>query len=1000
MPRPRACRRGRLVTRCDELVGRFDELAELRGLLRGAVAGRGSVAIVGGEAGSGKSALASCLAGEAAAAGAAVTVGRAYDMPFTPMFGLWTDVIADLRALAGGAADAIGAGSSPAWSESGHTGATDRTALVEWIRGAVAAVAADQPLVLVLEDLHWADQDSIQLFRHLTRRIADERVLVVATVDEDQLSRSGPMTRMIRVIEREVEGRHIGLKPIPAEDIRAWVARRYSLPAADTDRLADHVCEMTSGNAFFAVELLRALEGTVLHRTGSGWHLGELGDPGLPRRLRQIVESRFVSLTDLDLDRLAAAALIGPEVDFNLWVHAFAGRLDAGEEAMLRVVESAAAAGIVEPAGDGSSFRFVHALVHKALYERTFPVRRRRMHQLLAEMLASGPNPDFDAIARHLDAADDPAAGTWLVRAGERAESRGALLTAVQRYEAALEPLVRAGASSAEQAEVLLRLGLLRRMDDAAQALDYIERAGRHALAVGDRDLSLRVLAGRGLIRCYAGIVDAGLADLEAGLSALENAARADDVVDDELSPLATRKLVHRGAQVYWLAAAGRLDEAVRLGEEQLRRGSTRVPGGFSASSAAVEWGLGLVDAAAGRVDLARERFASAGRLHQRAGQARLTFISARDELVHVALPYLTDDHAERRRLVDILRRLADKGAAARSFVDAIDNINYPLLHVMALDGRWNDVHRVVSAMEGYGIPLLRHVVGAVLGPIARAQGDVGSAWSLINEAWRDGPTTAPLSVGWYHTLPQQRLAVELALDAGDLDLAAAWLSAHEGFLRQAGIALGAAEARCLRARFELSSGAAARALPHAEAALRIARRPRQPLAQITAHRLLGQLTADADPDGARAHFAAADDLAVACGAAYEQILTMLTAAETLCTVPSAEELDRVQRWCAERGAEPALTRLRRLRDPSVQRKRSYPAGLTPREAEVLSLLATGLSDREIAAELGISPHTVGRHVEKAYRKIGAHRRAEAAAYAVRHGMVSGTGVGRSRPTP
>ncbi|GAY08111.1 helix-turn-helix transcriptional regulator [Pseudonocardia sp. N23] len=975
------------MTAYEELYGRAQDLETLRSLFREAVAGHGGVCLVEGAAGSGKSALVRGLTREAAASGAAVVVGRAYDVAFTSTFGPWAEVVAGLRASPEISAEEATEQVLPAWSRPGSPDVPDQTAFLDWLCFAVTTVAAKRPLVLVVDDLHWADQDSIQLFRHIARQVAGAAVLLIATVDEDQLGHSRPKARMLRAIEREVQAHHLALGPIPARELRHIIGRRYALPDADGDRLAAHVGDMTSGNAFFVVELLRALEGTILRRLDGVWELGDLSDPALPGRLRQVVESRFVAFTDSDLDALAAAALIGPKVDFSLWVRAFADHLGLAEDDMVKVLEAASAAGIVEPEEGGSGFRFCHELVRKALQEHTFPVRRRRLHRLLADVLASRPDPDVDAIARHLAAADDPAYGTWLVRAGERAESRGALLTAVERYEAALDPLVRAGASSADQAEVLLRLALLRRMDDAAQAMDYVERASRFALVAGDHVLSLRVLAGRGLVRCYAGFLDAGLADLDAGLTELETLSCTG--TDDETDRLATRKLVHRGSQVYWLAAAGRIGEAVRL-SEQVRTGTpARVPGGPSASAAGVEWGLGLVDAAAGRVERARVRFAEASRLHKRAGQARLTFISARDELVHVVLPYLTDDRAERRRLEDALRRLADQGAAARSFVDAIDNVTYPLLHVMALDGRWDTVRRVVAAMEGYGIPLLRHVVGAVLGPIAHAQGDTALAWSFVEEAWPQGPETEPLTVGWYHTMPQQQLAVELALDAGDARLALAWLSAHERFLRETGIEQGVAQARCLRSRLDMLTGRPAQARKHAEAALAMASRPRRPLVLVEAHRLLGELTAGDDADRAQEHFAESSALAAACGAPYEEVLTALAAAESLERPLDHTELAYVRQWCTDLAATRALHRLERLTAPADDVAPVYPAGLTSREAEVLGLLATGMSDREIAVALGLSHHTVGRHVEKAYRKTGAHRRAEAAAFALRHGLAT-----------
>ncbi|MFL6054796.1 MAG: helix-turn-helix transcriptional regulator [Actinoallomurus sp.] len=969
------------------LFGREAEQQALRSSLADAFSGRGSLTVIAGEAGAGKTTLAGSLCREAAAEGAIVLIGRCYDVPFTPLYGAWVDLFAGSERVDG---------VLPLPSAFAHHGtletSSNQPALLEEVRSFLVDLSAVHPVVLLFEDLQWADLASCELLRYVAREAAAHRLMIMATISEDALGRAQPLYRLLPALEREAAAERINLPRLRPEDLHQLVTSSYRLRTADVVRLVAYVYEMTRGNALFATELLRALEEQrILQREENTWLLDDLGHVGMPLRLRQVIDNRLLRLPEKSQDLLAAAAVIGPEVPFSLWTSIFGG----DEETMLRVLEEAADAHLVEPTPDGISFRFVHALVHEALYEGIFPVRRRVMHRRVGEALAALPAPDPDAVARHFHSADDDRAGEWLVCAGQRAEGAGAHLTAVERYEAALRPLEASRAPAAERAWVLLSLAVLRRMDDSWRAITYVDMAMRLAQECDDHDLSARVLLGRGLVRCYAGIIEDGIKDLIAGVAAVDSLRPGG--ADQRVRGASVDKLLNWGALVYWLAVAGRSDEARSLADDHLRQAARSVADeGKTAGIAGAYWGLAFVHAMQGRVEEARLASAAAAAAYRKLGQHRLAFIALRDELVHVTLPYHTDDHGERERLATALRRMADQGNAARAFVDAIDNVRYPLLQMMVIEGRWDEVHQVVDAMGEYGIPILRHVVGSVLGPVARAQGDVDLAWRLVRETWPAGPSTEPGNVECYHTLPLQRLAVELSLDDGDLLGARAWLEAHDRWLAWSGFVLGEAEAQCLWARYELARGHPREALPHAEAALERATKPQQPLALLSAHRLLGEMkTAAGRYEEAEPHFEEALSLAEACAAPYERALTLLSWAEHGLASSAATAvpgfLAETRALCEPLKATPALERVARLEDVLAAQQPvviSYPAGLTEREAEVLGLLARGLSDKEIAALLHLSPRTVGRHVEKAYRKVGVHRRAEAAVFAMRHGLL------------
>jgi DNA-binding NarL/FixJ family response regulator len=961
----------------DRLVGRESERGALAERLASVLAGRGSVVVVAGDSGAGKTALVRSLCQDAGEQGATVLVGQCYDVSLPPLYGPWIDLFSGEQ----------GDGAVPcpaAFARLGTQAASVRqTALAEDVRGVLRGSAGHRPVVLVLEDMQWADLASCELLRQVARDAATHQIMIMLTVSEDMLNRSCPLYRLLPAIEREAEATRIVLPPLSPEEIQRLVVGSYRMRSADTVRLAAYLHEMTRGNVLFITELLGALAEQGLIRSDGDWHaLGDLDHTGLPLRLRQVIDNRLAGLSEETRGRLAAAAVVGPDVPFPLWAEVFG----ADEESMLQAAEEAADAGLIEPTSDGAAFRFVHALVHKALYESVFPVRRRVMHRKIAEALAAWPVPDPDSVARHFRDAADDRAGEWLVRAGQRAELAGAQLTAVERYEAALQPLEEAGADPGDRAWVLLGIALLRRMDDSWRALSHVDTAFRLAADAGDPVLSARVLLGRGLVRCYAGIIEDGLADLLVGLDAID-ALSAEPV--HRFRGAVVNTLLNWGSVVYWLSVAGHSGQAATLAEERLRGAVTPSGTGPIAAIAGAYSGLGYVHAMQGRPAEARLAYTRAAAEFRKIDEHRLAFVALRDELVHVILSYFPEDHAERARLAGELRSLGERGTAARAFVDvSVDNVRYPLLQMMVVAGQWDELRQVTGVIGDYGIPVMRHVVAGVLATVCRAQGDAKWAWRLVRETWPAGPATDPNSREPYHTLDQQRLAAQLALDDHDLLGARAWLEAHDRWLARCDFVQGRAAARCLWARYEQARGHHPLAVGNAEEALRLASAPRQPLVLLDAHRLLGELTSDA------AHFDAALELAQACDAPYEQALTLLSRAElSLPGDDPAELADQAATLFETLAARPTLERVHRLRDRLARERPvdiSYPAGLTEREAEVLGLLARGLSDKEIAVALQLSPRTVGRHVEKAYRKVGAHRRAEATVFALRHGLVRG----------
>jgi DNA-binding CsgD family transcriptional regulator len=260
----------------------------------------------------------------------------------------------------------------------------------------------------------------------------------------------------------------------------------------------------------------------------------------------------------------------------------------------------------------------------------------------------------------------------------------------------------------------------------------------------------------------------------------------------------------------------------------------------------------------------------------------------------------------------------------------------------------------------------------------------------LVRETLPAGPRTAPGDT-WFRTgVALQRVAARLALDAEDLAGARAWLEAHDHWHAWSGAVLGLAVGQLGWSAYHRAAGDLDVARAHAEAALACAAEPRQPLALLAAHRTLGELdTAVGQHAAAQEHLDAALSLADACATPYERALALLALAELRAAAGdrrAAETLlAEVRTTSVPLGAAPALARAGALAARLAAAPASYPAGLTTREVEVLRLLVGGASNRAIAATLFLSLHTVERHVANLYAKTGAHGRAAATAFALRH---------------
>ena len=895
----------------EQLAGREREQALLREHLAAALAGRGGLVLVGGEAGVGKTTLAEALCREATARGALVLVGRCYDLAETPPYGPWLEIIARYPAAPG-----LPPLPAAVTDRAALAAVAGQAALFDQVLAWFAAVAAARPLVLLLDDLHWADPASLDLLRTLARTLAGLPLLLLATYRADELTRRHPLYALLPALVREAQATRLDLHPLDEAALEALVAARYALPDADAARLVASLRARAEGNPFYAGELLRTLEeGGILARDGDAWRLGDLAGGRVPPLLRQVIEARVARLGEGARALLAMAAAIGPAVPLDLWA-AVAG---VGEEALLEPVERAAEAGLLTEAADGASVRFAHALIREALYEGTAAIRRRAWHRRAGEALTATPQPDPDAVAYHFRQAGDPRAGEWLVQAGERAQRTYAWVTAAERFEAALPLLPGDPATAGARGWLLLRIGLLRRYSDQGQALAYLEGAIEAAQAAGDGRLAAHAGFACGLVRGYGYEVAACVAAMGTALAALEALPPAEPAARAALraAGLADDLDAFRGTYALWLAIAGACARASALAGAVADRlpATMRVgvlDGAFAPDALSA---LCVAHATLGRPAEARrirrrlEAYRASGDLHQ-------VGVSALTELFQGVLPYQTDDLAARRALAAEAREaLARAGqAGASSWPPRSGDVL-----LLLLEGRWGELRELLIVLDD--LPnrawLFRWGM-AIVGALARAQGDAARVWALVGEVLPGGAATEPGDQRFLSTLPLVQLAAAVALDAGDLGEARAWLDMQDRWLAWSGAILGQSEGRALWAAYHLAAGDPVAALAHAEAALAHASDPRQPLALLAAHRLRGELdTATGDFAAARTHLGESLALADACAAPYERALTLLAQAELRAAEGQPDTaralLAEVRAICEPLGARPTLDRAEAL---------------------------------------------------------------------------------------
>ena len=977
------------------LVGRSAELAELRASLERARAGTPALALLAGEGGIGKSRLAALLADEARHSGWTVAAGRGYPVESGVPYSVFADAFVPLlRDMGAAGLTVLARGTEsqllhlfPALRSLVTRPASDmpanRAELFWTFAELLKAQAARAPLLILLEDLHWADPSSLELLHFVVRQLATEPIMIVGTVNESERDARPEARAAFRSLESLRGVRVHRIEPLSREGTAELVRHAFGVDAAVTREFTTLLYGWTRGNPFFIEETLKALvESGRLRQQDGAWFGWELAELELPRSVRDAIEVRLASLGAAARDVAELVAVIGTRAAYST-IRSASG---LGDDALVDALEQLRQQNVLAEEGSARDpvYDFRHPMLRQTFHAQAGLARRRMLHARVAESLEAQYGTDATAHAdelahhfRHGESGDQSGrALTYLIHAGRSALARFANREAAEYLSAALERLdesderapavvrdlaraaqrlgdvdraiglheralatARAHGDAAEAAGILRRIGLAHfRAQRVTEALDSYAAALALADEAGAAATAGQVRLARGAALESLGRVEESLADLRAALHAGE---RADDT---RLQARAHRELLLFHTMAGPPAAARHHGErAIALAEASNDR----------VIASTCHWAMAVLEGLTGHADECARHMQRSTELAEELNSPLLRL--AIDE-VHVEWAYglgaWDTGIALGERAIALARSLHQRGVLARLLVWTailycgryqLDRAKEYIDEAWRLAGaddasRLHDVHVVVPAHIGrahYHLTTWEWDEAIRLGRAALEIVDATGArtWAVH----RLLPIIAEAELSKFDAAAARVTGARLRGDAEYLDqkLGLAWADASDAILTFVEGDPGAAVPR-MRAAIEKLE-----AVPYIPYASRLRRI------------LAGRLADIGDRDGAISELRRAHDTFVRLGA--------------------QRELEKTRIQFQELGARP----------PGKSAGQGAEA-LTERELEIVRLVAGGKSNKAIGKALDISPRTVSTHLSNVYAKLEIASRDELAEIAPR----------------
>ncbi len=973
------------------LVGRDEELGYLRSLLERAAGGAGSATVITGPGGIGKSRLAHAFLQEARLRGCTVASGRAYaaeqGVPFAPVSDAFAPLlrarpVERLPSLVSNIEQELAQLFPTSLPRTGSSarGVESPAQLLWALAELTRRLAAEAPVVVLIEDLQWADAASQELLHFLVRHTRDAGVAVVLTVNDSDAAAQSLLAALDLSLGRVGFVDALRLEPLTADETRELVRNAFRVDDSVAGEFSAELYRRTRGNPFFIDELLKSLVlSGALVRRGSSWVGWDALRFEPPRTVRDAVRLRCAALSQPALELAQLSAVFGTRIRYTV----LRSLATMPEDVLAASLDELCQRAVLDEAtlDDEPVYDFRHPLVREVLYDDVGLATRRLLHARIAEALEAGYGADADAhadqLARHFlhgGARREPRTVRYLHAAGSAALRCHAHRAAAEYLAAAVAATELQDPQRTALLEDLARARL--RMGQREAALALLDEARTSARASSDDEAVARLWWRTGLAQYWRGAHAGALESLDAGCTAarphghvavlarlqiaratclqalgrsdearaaLEDAhARAQEADDPALQARAERALLQFHI---W---TGPPDRARAHGERALALARAS---GDAYLECTVHWALGVLHGLTGNAPECLRAIEASGRLAEELGSPFLRVTSL--ELL-IEYCYGNGDWdtglAVGERAITLARTLQLRALLPRVLVwtaliylgrDELDTARAYIEEAARLaradeENAARDIHVLVPVAIG------RTFLHLASGEYELAV-DVGvRALALVDRtgyrAWavhRLLPVIAEAYLQQHRVTECRPFAERLRTDSGVLkhELGLAWADACDGLMMwlDGDPAGGAVLLRAAAERLE--------AVPYVYDAARVRRQ------------LAGRLFDAGDRDGAVHELRRVHDVLAGLGA--------------------NRELEKARGQFREVSARP-------------QPRTTAPGSglLTERELEITRLVAARQSNKAIARKLGISPRTVGTHVSNIFRKLELQNRRELESYA------------------